>query len=229
MNDTETRTYEMFLRVQEFGTTRAAKFSANAYAGELFTRLRQTITQLDTHTAAQSTGARSVRESVAGKEAARTKLRAKLEAISRTARPMASTTPGVADKFRIPARLRDQELLSLARAFSVDAVSFKPEFVKRGMAASFLEDLAGSVAEFEQAVNQKIQNTETRVTSTATVKELMKTGTGIVRELDPIIRNILAADAATLTAWESASRVERPARRAKANGQPPPPPDAPAQ
>lgn len=221
MNSIETHTYEMFLRVQEFGVNQQAKVSANAYAGELFTNLRQIITQLDTQTAAQSTGARAVKESVAGKGAARAKLRAKLEAISRTARPMATTTPGVADKFRIPTRLKDQQLLSLARAFAVDAPPFKPELVKRGLPASFIEDLVEAIEQFEQMVNRKIQSRETRVTSTAAVKELMKAGRGVVRELDPIMHNILADDAAALTAWEGASRIERAARRVKANAQPP--------
>lgn len=57
----------------------------------------------------------------------------------------------------------------------------------------------------------------------------MKTGVGVARELDPVIRNILADDAAALTAWEGASRVERSARRAKATRQPAPSAEAPAQ
>lgn len=226
MNSIETRTYEMFLRVQEFGANPPAQVSANAYAGELFTNLRQIVKQLDTQTAAKSTGARAVKESVAGKEVARTKLHAKLEAISRTARAMAAATPGAADKFSVPNRLKDQELLSLARAFAVDAPPFKPEFVKRGLPASFIEDLSEAVEQFEQTVDRKIQSTETRVISTAAVKELMRAGVAVVRELNPMMLNILADDAAALTAWEGASRVERAARRAKANVQPAPSADA---
>lgn len=107
MNDNEIRNQEMFMRVQEFGTAQAAKLAANAYAGELFARLGQTITQLETHSATQSSNARTLKESGATKEAARTKLRDRLEAISRTAKPLEAAMPGVAGKFRVPVRLKD--------------------------------------------------------------------------------------------------------------------------
>ena len=215
MNDNEIRNYEMFLRVQEFGTAQTAN-AVNAYAGELFARLGQTIAQLETHSAVQSSNARTLKETGAAKEAARTKLRERLEAIGRTAKPLEATMPGVAGKFRVPARLKDQELLSLARAVSNDAVPIKAEFIKRGLPATLVEDLAGAVEELEQAVGQKIQKREARISSTATVKGLVGEGARVVRELDPIMLNVFGSDPAALAAWESASRIERAPRRRKA-------------
>jgi hypothetical protein len=227
MNGNEIRNYEMFLRVQEFGAAQDAKLATNAYARELFARLSQTIAQIETHSAVQSSNVRTLKESGATKEAARTKLRARLEAVGRTAKPLEATMPGVAGKFRVPARLKDQELLSLARAVSNDAAPLKAEFVKRGLPATFIEDLAGAVEELEQAVGQKIQNREARVSSTATVKGLVGEGASVVRELDPIMLNVFAADAAALAAWESASRVERTTRRRKPVAASPTPPAPP--
>lgn len=216
MTGNEIRNYEMFLRVQEFGTAQAARLAANTYAGELLARLGQTIGRLETHSATQTSSARTLKESSAAKEAARTKLRERLEAISRTAKPLEATMPGVAGKFRVPGRLKDQELLSLARAVSSDAVPLKAEFVKRGLPPTFVEDLAGAVEDLERAVSQKIQNHDARISSTATVKGLVSEGLGVVRELDPIILNVFSSDAAALAAWESASSVERAPRRRRA-------------
>lgn len=227
MNDNEIRNYEMFLRVQEFGTTHATKLVSNAYARELFASLGQINGQLEIHSATQTSSARTLKESGAAKEAARTKLRALLEVISRTAKPLESKMPGVAGKFRVPGRLKDQELLSLARAVSSEAVPLKEEFIKRGLPASFVEDLSGAVEELEQAVGQKIQKREARISSTATVKGLVGEGMSVVRELDPIMLNLFSTDAAALAAWESASRVERAPRRRKAVAEtqtPPAPP-----
>src|ERR1044072_9476407 len=190
MNNQDTRTYEMFLRVQECGAALAARIPADSYAVELFARLRQTFAQLEAQATAQSSSKRSVAESGTSKKAARAKLRAKLEAISRTAKPMEKTMPGVADKFRAHPRLKDQHLRTFARGAAVDAASLKDEFGKRGLSVGFIEDLSAASADFEQSVSRRIQSTESRVTSTASVKRLLRECADIARELDPVARNL---------------------------------------
>jgi len=220
MTNQDTRQHEMCLRVQECVAALSAQIPTDSYAVELLARLREKLTQLDAHAVAQSSSKRSVAESGMSKETARKRLRAKVEAISRTARLMGKTMPGIAEKFRIPARLKDQDLLSLARAFATDAAPLKAEFVKRGLSAAFIEDLSAAASDFEQAVSRQIQSAESRVSSTATVKSILRECLDTVRELDPIIRNLFAEDAAALASWESASRVERASRRAKVSSQP---------
>jgi hypothetical protein len=229
MNNQDTRTYEMILRVQECGAALAAMIPVNSYASELFARLREKSAQLETQATAHSSNRRSVVESGTSKKAARAKLCALLGAISRTAKPMEKTTPGIAGKFRVPARLKDQDLLSFARSVAVDVVPYKAEFVKRGLPASFVEDLSAASADFEQSVSRQIQSTESRVTSTANVKGFLRECVDIARELDPVMRNLFADDPATLAAWASASHVERAARRTKSNGKPAQDGHAPAQ
>lgn len=218
MNNRDTREHEMFLRVRECGAAHASIIPAGSYAAELFARLGQSLAKLETHTTAQSSSARAVAESGTSKAQARERLHAKLEAVSRTTKPMNKILPGVAEKFRIPARLKDQDLLILARGFAADAAPLKAEFVKRGLPPDFIEDLLAATAEFEQEVGRMIQNTESRVSSAVTIKNVLKECKEVVRELDPVMHNMFAADGAILAAWESASRVERAARRAKSNG-----------
>ncbi len=150
-------------------------------------------------------------------------MREQLERTSRTARTMALTMPGLEDKFRLPRKPKDQELLTTARTFLADANPLKSEFVRRGLPANFLDELEEDINAFEISINQKIQGTEKHVTATAAIDDAIERGLNTVRELDAIIRNTFADDVATLAAWLSASRIERAPKRAKPSTKPAPP------
>jgi hypothetical protein len=223
MKDTERRRYETFLRVREFITGRASQFPPTTLTGELLIRLNTEIGEMETHTTAQSSGHSATIQSSTSKAAARDELRRDLDAISRTARSMALSTPGLEDKFRAPRGVSDQGLLATARAFAADAQPLKTEFTRRGLPDDFLDDLTSDIEEFEQAINQKIQKRESQVAATAAIDSALERGINIVRELDAIMRNQFANDPASLAAWLSASHTERSPRRAPANPSPPPP------
>ena len=213
MDDNERRRYETFMRVREFIAARAEEFRPTTLAGELFVTLNAVITELGIHTSSQASQRGAARESSTGKAAARDELRRDMEAISRTARAMALSTPGLEDRFRAPRNLSDQALLALARAFAADAVPLKQQFIARGLPDDFLEDLAADIAAFEQTINRKIQRRGAQVAATAAIDGAIERGVNVVRELDAIMRNKYAEDGATLAAWLSASRTERRARR----------------
>ena len=212
MKDTERHRLEMFLRAREFGNEHGAQFPLNSFAAEQFAILGGVISALETHASAQSSGRSGARQGVAGKAAARDELLRDLEAISRTARTMTRTTPGLEDKFRVPHNKSNQDVLATARAVAADALPFKAEFIRRGMPADFLEDLAADIAAMEEAITQKAQGTESHVAATAAIDAEIERGMTAVRQLDPVIRNIFASDPATLAAWFSASHVARTPR-----------------
>ena len=173
---------------------------------------------------AQVSGKNTVKESATSKAVARDELLRDLEAISRTARAMAMTTPGLNDKFRTPHNQSNQAVLAVARAAATDALPLKAEFIRRGMPADFLEDLQADIDELEQAITRKVQGHESHVSATAAIDAEIERGMNALRELDPVMRNIFAADSAKLTAWLSASHVERsPRRKSPAPVSPPPP------
>jgi hypothetical protein len=224
MNDIERRRLEMFIRVREFGSTQATQFPLTSFAGEQLAIVSNAINQLEMHASAQVSGKSTVRESTTSKAAARDELMQDLEAISRTARAMAITMPGLDDKFRVPHNQSNQAVLAVARATAVDALPLKSEFIKRGMPTDFLEDLQADIDEMEQAITRKVQGKESHVTATAAIDAEIERGMNAVRELDPVMRNTFAANAATLAAWMSASRVERSPRRNPHAATPPTPP-----
>ncbi|MDT4895912.1 MAG: hypothetical protein QOH25_989 [Acidobacteriota bacterium] len=152
---------------------------------------------------------------------ARDELERALNAISRTARSISNSVPGLEQKFRFSRDLKDQDLLTTARMFATDALPIKAEFIKRGLPANFLDDLDNDITEFEESLTRRTQGTDKHVNATATIDNLIERGMKTVRELDPIARNIFDENPGKLAAWLSASRVERAPRRAT---QPPPPP-----
>jgi hypothetical protein len=223
MNDHDTRRYEMFLRVRDFGTSYAPDYSANTFAVELYTTLNEVIAGLESQTSTQSSSISASRQHSRSKSVARDELERSMRAISRTARAMVKTIPGLEEKFRFSSELKDQDLIARARAFAADALPVKAEFIKRGLPADFLDDLNDDIEQFEEAIALRIQGTGMHISATAAIDDLIERGMEMVRELDPIMRNIFAQDAAKVAAWRSASRVERAPRRAK-RGQPPAPP-----
>lgn len=224
MTDNDNRRYEMFLRVRQLGTDEAASLASNTFVNNLFNSLTQVISELETHASAQASGLTTARQSTRSKAVARDELERDLSAISRTARSMSSSVPGLEQKFRPARDLKDQDLLTAARMFASDATPLKMEFIKRGLPPTFLDDLNDDITAFEQALTQRTQGTETHVNATATIDDLIERGMNTVRELDPIMRNIFDDNPGKLAAWLSASRVERAPRRAAQPVAPPTPP-----
>jgi hypothetical protein len=216
MDTLDTKREEMFIRTREFGQQFVAAFPAGSYGAGLFAQLGEVVEGLRTHALNQSKGRSSVRESSASKSAGRDELTRRMDAISRTARVIAFTTPGLENKFRTPRGVGDQALLTLARTFADDAEPLKAEFSKRGLSADFIQDLNETADAFDAAINQKVQHRGKQVAATAAIDEMIGRGLRLVRELDALVRNILAHDPAALAAWESASHVERPTRKGKA-------------
>jgi hypothetical protein len=213
MKDTERRRLEMFIRVREFGAAHAAQFPPTSFAGQQFAILDSAIGALEEQTGAQSSGRSRVRESTSSKAAARDELMRDLEAISRTARAMALTVPGLDDKFRVPHNQGNQNVLAAARAAATDALPLKAEFIKRGMPDDFIDDLEADIALLEQAISHKAQGKESHVAATAAIDLEIERGMKAVREIDPVVRNKFASDPSILAAWSSATHVERSPRR----------------
>jgi hypothetical protein len=226
MKDSEIRRLEMFIRVRAFGLAHADAFPANTRGGEVFATLNTIITEMEGHADTQSSDTRASREVTTLKSVRRAALREDLEAISRTARVMALTIPGLDDKFRLPRNVGDQAWLAAARSFAADAVPLKAEFVRRGLPQDFLDDLNADIRDFEESIGSRAQTSGERVAVTVAIDESIERGMNAVRELDAIVQNIFRNDAASLARWTSASHTERAPRHSAVVE---PPPTQPAQ
>ncbi|HMF56140.1 MAG TPA: hypothetical protein VK619_07325 [Pyrinomonadaceae bacterium] len=217
MKAIEARRLDMFIRVQAFRTERAAQFPQTSFAGQQFAIVDSVVNNLEDHARAQASGKSTVKQSTSSRAAARDELLRDMAAISRTARAMALTSPGLDDKFRVPYGQGNQALLASARAFAADALPLKAEFIRRGMPADFLDDLQADIAELDETITNKAQGAESHVAATAGIDTEIDRGMNAVRELDSVMRNTFANDPSTLAAWLGSSHVERPPRRKESN------------
>lgn len=227
MDDLAKNQLATLTRVRDFGLQYPTLFPVAQFAGQLMTAISQAVTELSDHATTQAASTSTARQGTTSKAAARAALREELEVINRTARVMAFELTGLGDKFRLP-HGSDQDLLIAARAFVVDAGPIRSDFQRYGMRAEFLDDLNSRIAAFEQATADRNQSLERQTASSAAIDEAMERGLKALKQLDRVMRNSLRDDVETLTAWITASHVERVPHRRK---QPPaaPEPPQPAQ
>jgi hypothetical protein len=226
MNDLEKNQLATLTRVSEFGAQHPTLFPAAQFAGQLMATISTVASELSAHATTQAASASTARQGTASKAASRAALREDLEAINRTAHVLAFERAGLDDKFRMP-RGGDQDLLIAARAFAVDATPIRSDFIRYGLPQDFLDDLISDITAFEQATSQRNQGVEKQTASSAAIDEAVEQGMKALKQLDRVMRNVLRDDIETLTAWMTASHVERLPHRRKQPPVAPEPPPAP--
>lgn len=213
MDDRELRSYEMLMRVDNFGDENTAFFPPASLGGELFARIKAAVTKMANHVAQQVSGSTSARQGTATKSMAREALREDLERLRRTARAMSKTMPGIDSKFRIPRNATDQELIGTAQASAADALILKNDFIRFAMPADFLDDLNEHIADFQTSLTTQQTGKGNQVMATAAIDDTLEEALDAVRQLDAIVPNTFHNDPARLAAWASARHVERAARK----------------
>jgi hypothetical protein len=211
LNNLERRRFEMMIRVKDFIATRPEQFAAGA-AGQLAATVSTTVDELTRFAGEKSSRRSDSREKQNRKSDAREALRETLNAISRTARAMASQVPAASEKFRIPQSLSDVTLLATARAFAADAAPFQADFQAYELPQNFLDELRADIADFEAAASERNTAAESASTTLTVIEEAVARGMAAVMALDAVLKNRYRNDTASLNAWTRASHVERATR-----------------
>ena len=210
MNSVETRRYEMFRRVDQFGGDYAEWFPEGSVGRQAFGRVRAASTELATHTVER----RKMRgEAVDSKARTRASLTDLLVRVRRTAQVMAVKRIGPDKRFELPSRNSSQTLLAVAKAFADDAEPFAADFIAHGMPATFMADLRAAIAVFEQAMQRRANGQSGVADSRLRIRAAIIDGLAAVRELDAIVANVLSGDARALQFWQHERRIG-PARAA---------------
>jgi ElaB/YqjD/DUF883 family membrane-anchored ribosome-binding protein len=221
MTDKENRKYQMFVRVRNFCTAHATDFVANSLASQLIAALVALIATLDDLIAEQSSGRGAAREGTSSRGTARAALRDSMEAISRTARTLGQ---GLDEKFRVPHGQNDQVLIGAARGFARDAAPLSAKFIALELPADFIEELNEDIDDLQSAIDQHTDAVGDHVGARAGIDRAIDEASGIVRQLDTIIRNKYRNDPVVLAEWASASHTERDPKRKPASPTAPAPP-----
>lgn len=204
---------EMFERVDQWGVAHPTYIPASSHVADIFAVVAAAIAEIESKAAVQVSESGSARATTTTKSFARTHLQELVEEINRIARAASMTIPGVLDKFRMPSSDSDQALLATARAFATNAEPLKPEFIKRGLAATFLTEFGDAISDFDDKIGDRDSRHESKVAATAGLDEPFDRGMNAVLELRLIMPSILKEDQPALAAWRSASHVERHSSR----------------
>jgi hypothetical protein len=229
MKKTEIRILEMLVRVRQWILSHIAAFPEGLRGHELYLTIDTCIKNFDTRSTTQAMHSRGAKEKTVLKRGAHEALHTLMEAMSRTARSMKSAVPGAEEKFRLPSSKEGQTWLAFARGFADEAVPIADEFVSRGMAPDFIDELKARIHAVEQFRDDREHETHERIASTNGVGGAAEQGFNAVREFDAIVRNIYGDNPAELAAWESVSHVERAPRHADDDEEEPPAPPSPPQ
>jgi hypothetical protein len=230
MTNSETRRYEMLLRVREFGETHRDRFPAPSLARQAFDEVAAAVAQLSEQAVSKMAAARGGKGT---KATARRALTERLEAMARCARVIAEGKPGFDDPFRMPSPRTDQALLTAGRVFVRDAGPVAEQFKSYGMPENFVESLRALVEDFDQAIRTRQAGRDGHMAARGRIEQALSSGLAAVRKLDIIVANQVHDDPVTIAVWERDRRVEYPNRAKKASTEAPvatvPPPPSPSQ
>ena len=232
MNITDTRRYEMLVRVGDFGVAHTDIFPADSVGGQMFKAVAEAAKALGHHAAAETQSRGAAGEALRTKVATRERLETALNVLRRTARALAIDTPGLDSKFRHPGSQGERAFVDSARAFSKDARTLATALFAHGLPPTFLDDLDATIIAFEAAIRDHATSRATLATARAGISAALETGLTAVQRLDAVVPNVLHGDSATCAGWERARQLGRLTRARKdgrkTSQQPAAPPAPPA-
>lgn len=209
MNKLERKRYEMLVRVKDFAASRPDQFLPETPAGHRIATIVSTLTELGEQGSEKTSRKNDSRAKQNRKTDTREALREDLLAISRTARALSVRHPELAEKFKISKTMTDVALVTTARAFAREALSYRDEFIAFELPPDFIEHLNADATEFEAAISERNTAAEHVSSASNAIETGIARGMEAVMQLDAILKNRYRNDAGNLNAWLRASHVER--------------------
>lgn len=218
MTTTETRRYEMLVRVSAFGESHGELFPKTGLGGQAFVAVADAVKDLHEHAVSKMMTAKGGRKA---KAMARAALIEQLETTVRSARGIAAVTPGFDDRFQMPRARTDAAFLTAGRAFIEEAQRVKEQFTRYDMPADFVARLTGCVDEFEQAIRAQQVGRDGLAKARASIERAFASGLAAVQTLDIVVPNRLHDDPVTLSVWEQDRRIDYSRRTRRVTAAPP--------
>jgi hypothetical protein len=228
MNSRQSAIAQSLVRAQDFALTRKPDFTSDPpnKVGIKFTsacsRLDSAITDLGGKQAIQSGG--GFGESTAEQRELRADLMDELRDIVRTADAISEeqNNPAMMDRFRMPSGTSDTDIKSTALGMvqAIRDLSLNDEFEGHAHGVDTAADLEEMVEEFEKSEGAQGTALGHQAGATATIPSTLRRGRSAVKTLDALFHRFYAERPEVLTAWRTASRPERTARR-KSKSTPP--------
>ncbi len=216
MKSNQIQNYQMFTRVVEFTANNASLFPKSTAAAELLDGLQSTVSELSKQAGAQAASEGALRECRTVREAARKALSRRLALSEQVARALDM------DKFKVPNRRRDHDLISTAHAFVENGEALSQEFSRHALP---LKELTAEVEALERATAEYSSAKARRAASIREFAAVEAQAMGYLMRLEAIVEITLADNPTAIASWTVARTIPRLAVRKREVK----PPDPPAQ
>jgi hypothetical protein len=213
MDSRTRRVKEMGERVLDWSTAHPDPDTGSAVA---LSRLQQLVTRLDQLASRQRDGILEVRRATARKRTMREEItQIHLSHIISAAELASAEEPALAEKFRVPGRVRNYAAFrTAARGVLTEAESRKELLMKHGLSEPMLVALRTALDDFDAVVEQGAQGRTTHVGASAELENVTSEIRGVVSVMDGRNRFRLAEDGELLSGWENTSSVIAAPKRA---------------
>ncbi|HEX8246874.1 MAG TPA: hypothetical protein VF599_01725 [Pyrinomonadaceae bacterium] len=221
MDAAQKRKFDKFEREEVFLKDNIADFSPTSPGGKALAELSAVISEIRTLDAQQVSGMSSARQHVGVKDEEVDVLMQLIRNINRAANAFQDEIPGSDLKFRLPRNRSEQNILATARAFLADAEPLKAKFIEYGLAADFLDKLQALIEAVDERGAAADSAGEQRSGATGGLIDAIRRGMSISRRLDSIVRIKYENSASKLSAWTTASHLQRAPEKKEDEPQPP--------
>jgi hypothetical protein len=213
------RTLDMAERVREFNRVHP---SDDATFQSVAARLEERITRANALAEQQRAGQIDQTASNARRRDVRRSLhRGLLRLLSRVGEIAAKDQPELAQRFRLPGiHFANRAYITAAQAMVKEATASKDLFVKAGMPATLLDELAQMLALYEQATEKAVGGKRDHIGARADLDAVTAEILEVVGLLDGLNRHRFENEPEQLAAWDSVKRVIAPHRTVDEPGSP---------
>jgi hypothetical protein len=196
--------YEMFGRVDDFGTANVELFPASSKGGQMFAEVRAAVTAVGEHLKDRDLARAEARRVKATTRRAVTDY---MKVIAATARRVTFEEP-VPSPFRRGGSNSNAALLAKARLFIDEAKTREARFVEFGMPPTFISDFTALVDQLAEAVSVRNNGRAWRQRAQMGIEAAIVKGTEAIQNLDVIVPNALRLDPVRTGHWMGARRIQ---------------------
>lgn len=204
MTKGQRNTFEMLLRVRDFGKALLALFPESSAGANAFAIVADAAARIESQIMARTVAA------LAGQKArqlARQEVGKAILEIAVTARGLDPAARGGAEVLRLPKQRNMIALLTTARTFVAEAKPVEKDLVALGLKPTFLTDLERAASRFDEALGARREGRREVALANQAVARALADARKATRTLDIIVPNVLRDQPDLLAGWRRDRRV----------------------
>lgn len=227
MNNMHLRNSERGQRIASFVDSQPEDFPEESKGASLCSSVKQELSKLAELDVVRSSSMSKRKQGTFARRNAHRLLLGLVRRVVSTAETIALDHPDVEGMFVRPQKnAGDKTLISDARSLTDKAATLVGLFTEDGLPATFIADMRSHADSLERSIQIQTEGAGESVRANIEIAAVIRRLNGLIERLDVIVRNKYRDNPAKLAAWESARRLEQPARSNRNRGEnaaPPPP------